>query len=252
MKKILFVACTHGDELAGFNLFVKYPYGKTNDVEWKTIIGNPDAAFLNTRFLETDLNRSFDADTANSFEEKRAEKLKKILSEYDVVYDMHTTTAIRDNPQWEKCLFVNQLDKKTIAECRYVPSTFVVWDSDPKYQKQYLPAHAKVGITIDYAKTANAQEDFARMEKDFLHIINQEEISKEEQTNQIFTEADRPVTQDERDELNLTLEELKPLTTQQKEQLSLPTKNEYYPIFVNPRSVDATYYCFLNMRVDVD
>lgn len=250
MKKLLFVVCTHGDELAGLSLFLNYPYGKNKKVEWKVMVGNPMAALTNLRFTETDLNRSFNATKARSYEEKQAEMLKKIFANYDVVYDIHTTTAIRDSIGWDTCLFVNSANQSTLSECRYVPSDYIIWDSDPTYQKQYLPAHAKIGITIEYAKTKNAATDMKRIEKDFLRIIKQTTISPQAEKKRILCRADRGITQDEKDKLHLFLKEFVPLTQEEKKKLQLPLKKDYYPLFINPRSVDPTYYCFLNEKMD--
>ncbi|MDO8497412.1 MAG: succinylglutamate desuccinylase/aspartoacylase family protein [bacterium] len=249
MKKLLFVICTHGDELAGLNLFLHYPYGKNEKVEWKVMVGNPMATLTNLRFTETDLNRSFNAKKARSYEEKRAEILKKIFANYDVVCDIHTTTAIRDSIGWDKCLFVNSVDQSTLSECRYVPSDYIIWDSDPTYQKQYLPAHAKIGITIEYTKTKNAAIDMKRIEKDFIQIINQKPISSQAEKKRLLCRADRGVTQDEKDKHNLFLKEFVPLTQEEKKKLKLHLEKEYYPVFINPRSIDPKYYCFLNEKM---
>lgn len=132
--------CTHGDELAGLQLFLQHPYGKNSKVEWKVVIGNPEAITLNKRFIETDLNRSFNAKQAKSYEEQRAEILKKIFPSYDVLYDIHTTQMIK-YPNNGDCIFVNSVEKNVIDESKYVQSKNIIWDSDPEYVKQYLTAH---------------------------------------------------------------------------------------------------------------
>lgn len=78
--KTLYITYTHGDEHP--------PYEMPN-----ALIANPLAKERNVRYIETDLNRSFGAKTPVSYEEKRAIELEKILSEYDLVVDIHRTTA---------------------------------------------------------------------------------------------------------------------------------------------------------------
>ncbi len=89
IKKLLFVGCTHGDEQVGKYVFNDYPCGKSEYFEYKTLIGNPQAMMLNTRFVETDLNRSFPGNPAGSYEERRAHQLLPRFQEVDMVIDIH-------------------------------------------------------------------------------------------------------------------------------------------------------------------
>ncbi len=78
--KILVVENMHGDEIGGF----AYP----NSVD--IIIGNPEAKRQKKRYIESDLNRSFNGNSC-TFEEKRAKELLPILEKYDFVLDIHST-----------------------------------------------------------------------------------------------------------------------------------------------------------------
>jgi len=176
MKKILFVVCTHGNEVAGFNLFINHPYGQVGSIFWEVIIGNPQALALNIRFTETDLNRSFDTRDGSSYEEKRAEILKKRFQNYDVVYDIHTTQVIK-SPELDDCIFINTLNAETVQECSFVSAPHIIWDSDTQYQKQYLTAHHPIGITLEYQKTADYFHDVNRIRNDFYNIIHQQKSS---------------------------------------------------------------------------
>jgi len=246
MKKILFVVCTHGDELSGFNLFLKYPYGKNNKTEWEVVLGNPEAAFLNTRFIESDLNREGAVTKAITYEQKRSLLLKEKMKSFDVVYDIHTTTAIRDNPIWNRCIFVNSLEKGVIDAIFYVKKSYVIYDSDPLINKQYITANHPVGITLEYVKHPNIKATQNHISNDFFSIINE----KHNSSNHIFLEFERSVSQKEKSKLNINFKEFFPLSTKEKKLLNLPSGSGYYPVFVNPPEIDPKYYCFLNKKID--
>jgi succinylglutamate desuccinylase len=245
MKKILFIVCTHGDELAGYNIFLKYPYGRTNHVEWKVVVGNPEAVMLNSRYVESDLNRSCNVKNPKTYEEKRGVLLKKIMEDYDLVYDIHTTTAVREKSPWEKVIFVNNVNKETMQYAKNLDFDYVIWDSDIEYQKQYVTALHPIGITLEYVKFTSVAKTQAMIEKDFLAIVN----GKNSKKKQIVVEAYKPVTQEERTKYKLQLKEFVKLTQKEKQQLSLEKNSEYYPIFINTPETDPVNYCFLNKDI---
>lgn len=97
------MAVTHGNEVAGIEVLnqiiclikdlpelVTYPIG--------LIMGNPDASMQNKRFLEKDLNRSFDQDHENSKESKRAREIEKILVKTSYLLDFHQTIEPTELP----------------------------------------------------------------------------------------------------------------------------------------------------------
>ena len=104
LKKILIVSGTHGNEINpvwAVNQFCKQGNIIDNNIEYKFIIGNPLALKKGVRYLDTDLNRSFDFkkifDKTN-YEVERAsflvEKFGINSSEpCDIAIDLHTTTA---------------------------------------------------------------------------------------------------------------------------------------------------------------
>lgn len=56
------------------------------------MLGNPKAVNRNTRFIDTDLNRSFGKE-AGGYESRRAKQIAKLLKNYDLLLDIHTTTT---------------------------------------------------------------------------------------------------------------------------------------------------------------
>ncbi len=245
MKKILFVVCTHGDELAGHKLFQDYPYGETDQVSWKVIIGNPEAVPLNTRYIETDLNRSFNVSNPQTYEEKRAHILKQYFRNFDEIYDIHTTRSIHPS-SWDDCIFVNSTRPEILNACSYVTAPHIIWDRDEEYSKQYLTYHHPLALTLEYQKTYDVYSDYERILVDFENIIHQEKPRREQK---ILYEASRGITQEEQERDQLEFEDFKPLKTMEKKQLGLPSDEVYVPVFVNPKEVDSNYYCFLNKRI---
>ena len=105
--QVLLVAGTHGNEVNGIWLFDEWnksPFLINNyGIKTHKVIGNPKAKQAGKRYINQDLNRSFQAEAlvpANSSncELKRANELLKLYGEKgenscQIVLDFHTTTA---------------------------------------------------------------------------------------------------------------------------------------------------------------
>lgn len=95
MKKLLLLGSQHGNEVLGINLYTyisdRYPE-LLEHVDY--LCGNPEAYDKHVRFIETDMNRSYNMGSA-SLEEKRADEILSLINAkpYDYVLDIHTTTA---------------------------------------------------------------------------------------------------------------------------------------------------------------
>lgn len=93
--KILIIGTQHGNERLGPRLkryIARYPE-RYPTVDY--LCGNPRAFRANVRFIETDLNRSYDPDKgiATTYEEKRAQKILRFIQRgsYDYILDVHTS-----------------------------------------------------------------------------------------------------------------------------------------------------------------
>lgn len=95
MRKILFIAGTHGNEEFAIDVMrrVEDTYAKdTYGYDW--IIGNPRAVEKGVRFIEKDLNRSAPGDLKSSvYEERRAAEIVHMSARYDFVIDIHGTST---------------------------------------------------------------------------------------------------------------------------------------------------------------
>lgn len=245
MKKILFIVCTHGDELAGMKLFHEYPYGCTKHVEWEVVIGNPAAATLNDRSVDTDLNRSFTTYNSDSYESQRALALKRKMRAFDIVYDIHTTSAIK-SADLDDAIIVHSIDRKTLTACAYAYSKHIIWDNGKNTQNQFLTMHHPAGITLEYQKTSDAYCDFLRIKSDFTNIIN---MYPSRNTPKHLYEAEKTITFDEKKKFELHLKDLTPLSISEKQQLGLIRGEEYRPLLIHDMSADEMPYCLLNRKI---
>ena len=104
-KKILIVSGTHGNEINpiwAVNQFIKQDNTIDTNIEYKFIIGNPLAYEKGSRYIDTDLNRSFSLaknnKDKNNYEFNRANFLVKKFGingsdPCELAIDLHTTTA---------------------------------------------------------------------------------------------------------------------------------------------------------------
>jgi succinylglutamate desuccinylase len=94
-EKVLILGSQHGNEVLGINLYTYMSQKYPEYVEFVDYIcANPDAYSKHTRFIETDMNRSYKMD-GHSYEEDQAREILKVIKQkaYDYVLDVHTTTA---------------------------------------------------------------------------------------------------------------------------------------------------------------
>ncbi len=70
------------------------------------LIGNPRAFAARKRYIESDINRSYNT-TLDTYESRRADYIKNYIAinKPDLVIDFHTTTAVQPN-----CLIVSTIN----------------------------------------------------------------------------------------------------------------------------------------------
>lgn len=94
--RILIVGAQHGNERLGPRLQRFLQQNQTTKYQTvEYICGNPRAYRQNVRFVQTDLNRSYDTVPPTSYEQKRAQKILRRIrtGKYDYVLDIHTSRA---------------------------------------------------------------------------------------------------------------------------------------------------------------
>lgn len=113
--KILILGSQHGNERLGTGLYEhikRYRPELLENVFYK--LANPKAFKQNVRYIETDMNRSYD-DNLHSYEASRASQVLRYIDNgnFDLVLDMHSTTC-----EQPPCLIIDTV--------REVNSRFIV------------------------------------------------------------------------------------------------------------------------------
>lgn len=109
--KLLIIAATHGNELLGIKLYqflLAQHSALLESIDF--VIGNPRAYAAHKRYIQSDLNRSYQSNGAR-YEEQRAREILRYIdaTEPDIVLDMHTTTCKQPN-----CLIVGNLENTAL------------------------------------------------------------------------------------------------------------------------------------------
>ena len=180
LNKILIVSGTHGNEINpvwAVNQFCKQDNITDNNIEYKFIIGNPLAYKKGVRYLDTDLNRSFDfkknLDKAN-YEVDRAkflvEKFGINSSEpFKIAIDLHTTTA-----NMGTCIVMYGRRNKDFCLAALLQNKFglpIYLHEHDKNQKGFLVEAWPCGLVIEIGSVAQNFYD-PNIVNRFLIIIN--------------------------------------------------------------------------------
>jgi succinylglutamate desuccinylase len=133
IKRVLLTGGTHGNELTGVYLikkFEQYPeLIRRSNFETLTLVGNPRAVEACVRYIDQDLNRSFDIqkwkhENSNSlYENQRAREIGAKFGQagqipIDLIVDQHSTTS-----NVGCMLILDNLDVFTLSLATYLIST---------------------------------------------------------------------------------------------------------------------------------
>lgn len=172
-KNILtIVCCQHGDEIFGLDVFNYFKRNIENYPGLKIILANEKAIFVNKRFVETDLNRSFPGKKGGSYEEGLAYDLLLEIKESEYVLDIHTTTSkIQMTPI---IVSLNQGTEKIINLC----SSDEVALMSSAMGKSSLIGQVDFAVSLEfnfeYAKSKLALEEVIRIVEKILDNKNEE------------------------------------------------------------------------------
>jgi len=117
---ILLIGASHGNELLGSKLFSYLLQHRKEVLEYvDMLIGNPRAFAARKRYIESDINRSYNT-ALDTYESRRADYIKNYIAvnKPDLVIDFHTTTAIQPN-----CLIVSTINDSEVR--RYIRASHV-------------------------------------------------------------------------------------------------------------------------------
>jgi succinylglutamate desuccinylase len=102
IEKIAIVGGTHGNELTGvyaIEQLARFPERLDRyRFEIVTLLANPQAIAANRRYIDRDLNRSFDNDdlanpALTGYEAHRAKEIAQALQHVDLIIDLHSSTS---------------------------------------------------------------------------------------------------------------------------------------------------------------
>lgn len=115
MKKILLLGSQHGNELLGELLYKHIETRRRELLPYITYkIANPRAKKVDVRYIESDMNRSYDGGD-KTYEQRQAKRILKYIeaNDFDLVLDLHTCFSIMP-----ACLIVAPSYNKTISYIR--------------------------------------------------------------------------------------------------------------------------------------
>lgn len=174
INKVLLVSGTHGNELSGIylNKLIKerlYPAERTS-FSTHTIIANPQAMAHNQRFIESDLNREFSAESldqeATTVEQKRAKQLAKEHSntKNQLIIDLHNTTSnmgatlilLSEHPFYQR---MGAYVKQRMPQANILFESRKPWSAQP-----YLCSMGEYGVMIEVGAQAHGSLKFDVLE----------------------------------------------------------------------------------------
>lgn len=260
-KKVLVFGGTHGNEWTGIRIVENYQsffQKKYPDLHLEFILANPEAAKLNKRFKDEDLNRAFqflDEERKNSYEHERAREIREMIAADDCyVIDLHTTTS-----NMGKTIIISDYHPYNLHLCAKVKEKIsdskLIGAPDP--HKKYLASQTKFGLILEVGATPNGLINPMVMEETLLlldQILCQISVtsSLEKGTLEVFEEVENVnYPTNTRGEINsyihldLQGKDFVPLRGKYKafksfegQDIELSTTEEMYPIFIN----EAAYY----------
>jgi succinylglutamate desuccinylase len=163
--RVLIVGGTHGNELTGVYLIRSGAFANLTQYNFQveTLLANPRAVAANRRYLDRDLNRSFDPidlknDQLNNGEED--ELAREIYQRFgpesanpvDVIIDLHTTTA-----DMGQTLIIDETSPIALpiaaAFCAIAP-TVKVYSSKGSGRRNALRTIASLGLCLEIGPVA--------------------------------------------------------------------------------------------------
>jgi aspartoacylase len=196
LRRVLVAGGTHGNEWVGAWLARKWERDPSSlqrqSFESVALLANPRAVQRGVRYLDQDLNRSFDDPQPDSDSPWEVVRARAILDAFgpegrtpaDVVLDMHTTTA-----NMGLCLIVTNWEPFNLQMAAWVrrrePRLRVYAWIDDSLPKSALPTIVRRGVTLEVGPTANnvvrgdlllATERVIGLCLDFVEAFNQREL----------------------------------------------------------------------------
>ena len=163
--KLLVITGVHGNESSLYEPLKKEFKSKIN-----LILANPKAIKADKRYIDQDLNRSFN--TKGSYESKLATKLKKFCKGYELVLDLHT-----HNSNEKFCLTANNKLKKFIAQLD-VPYCIKIGKNLTNKKSLIENVNNSVSIEVGKHKTKSAKKSAIKIVKNAIEFLEGKKTQK--------------------------------------------------------------------------
>lgn len=186
MKKILFVAASHGDEPIGL-IAVKNLKKRKLKQKFDCLIANPKAFKKNIRFIDTDMNRVYPGNSSGNNEERRADAILHTTKKkkYDFVIDLHGTVSKTGVFGIITKLNFDNLKLALMFNLKRI----VIWP-DSKESNGSLSTFTKCGMEIESGPKDNEKVigDLENTLADFLKNADKEiDVKKEIKNKEFYT-----------------------------------------------------------------
>lgn len=141
--KVLVIGGMHGNEPLGVEVVKRLQQQPIKNVD--AVLANGPAIAQNCRFVGADLNRSFPGKSAGrEYEQRRANELLKLCSEYDVVLDFHNTHCPGND-----CGFVGEAASQRLYDVSAWLGLKRIIVADYDCINKYAPNCLSVEISLD-------------------------------------------------------------------------------------------------------
>jgi succinylglutamate desuccinylase len=179
--KILLLGSQHGNELLGEKLYahiLKHQPELADHVQY--VVGNPEARRQRKRFIESDLNRSYNG-RETTYEERRATYILDIIHEqsFDLILDLHTTTCVQP-----PCLIVPSIHPELARFLRACSLTRVV-HINHAIAKTSLIGACPQAIAIEVNKNDVSPQLLSSLCADIHRFIKQEATHTKKQIYEV-------------------------------------------------------------------
>ncbi len=216
----------HGDESSGIKVVKHLKGHQLSGID--SILCNKKSIKKNIRFCETDLNRSFSVKLPASYEEVLATKLKKVVSKYQYVIDIHNTRARNTTC----AIVVNKPTKWQLQMCRHFGfDRLVIMPPSGS-----LISQCKNGISLEIAENHKSRYSRSFLVKKIRNIhkpiIDKRDICLFEYAAYILKKTLMRKKMKLSDFKNFVF-----LSLYQKKHLGLLMNKEYCPIFTKKNNV---------------
>lgn len=178
LKRVAIVGGTHGNERIGVYLKKKFSQSPTlverSSFSTQVLLANPQAVAVGVRYIDRDLNRSFERDrlqneNSTSYEDLRAKALNQMIgtksdAPVDVILDIHSTTSNSG-----LTLIIDDENRFTLQLASYlqqVDSAIKVYSTAHSGRNQdALRSLAKYGFCLEVGPVAQGVLDAALFQK---------------------------------------------------------------------------------------